>query len=830
MRNARSETRRLGAMTPIPEIQVFLDHPLSKGERVEFDWMPGANTGPGGTGNRVRESSLEDGGEPGLGSLQGDSRGAARAPMDPSVEGLFPILVPGLLASVLLWSGLTAVTMVGRLGFERRRRSTEAFTPVMLSGGSKRMVRRATRHRTEAGKWRRAAALKMLLASGHPRGRALVRHAVSDPDPDIAGAAVKALGDLDTPWAGEQLIAALQGGRYQRSRIAAQLERRTPELGLSLVPLLDDPEPVVRFWGATLLGRCPGVAVEALTGLTRDPDANVRCAAIESLSIRRDVAALGTIRDRLYDEAWFVRVHACRAVGVLGTIEEAPVLATSLANPWWWVRSAAKDALCNFGLPVAGVVIPYLENEDEFARNGAAEVLQNVGFLDSLATTGSDGRLRERIFTAGGPALRDAARIRAAYEADDVASERRRQGCVRMNAEAILRWIVVICFAYLALVYVSYFALAVVGLIENTTRRRESAAEDYDTLATSRFTIPVSVVLAAYNEESAITPTVLSLLAQTYPEFEVIVVNDGSSDGTLACLVREFTLQPYEVFTKRFVQTEPIRAVYRSSTFPNLVVIDKDNGGKADALNAGLNAARFRYICGVDADTVFSKDALLKGMRLVMTDPAHVIGVTSHLSIALDPSKAMADPVGGAGFGKVAPRLPAPRLPARILQQPARLVATRLHALRGRRIPDLAPRCDRRGGGFALGFTCEDIELTFRVHERYLRGGKRYQILCLPDNVGTTEGPDTVRKLVAQRERWQRVINESVWHYRRMLFNRRYKQVGMLGMPYYLLSEVLAPLFELLAFASLLLAVGLASSTGRHSFSPSRCCRSSMDR
>lgn len=379
-----------------------------------------------------------------------------------------------------------------------------------------------------------------------------------------------------------------------------------------------------------------------------------------------------------------------------------------------------------------------------------------------------------------------------------------------MNAEAILRWIVVICFAYLALVYVSYFALAVVGLIENTTRRRESAAEDYDTLATSRFTIPVSVVLAAYNEESAITPTVLSLLAQTYPEFEVIVVNDGSSDGTLACLVREFTLQPYEVFTKRFVQTEPIRAVYRSSTFPNLVVIDKDNGGKADALNAGLNAARFRYICGVDADTVFSKDALLKGMRLVMTDPAHVIGVTSHLSIALDPSKAMADPVGGR-------RLRGKSLLA--YQHLDYLRAFFNNRLGWSRLDFMlcavgAFQIWRRDvieevGGFALGFTCEDIELTFRVHERYLRGGKRYQILCLPDNVGTTEGPDTVRKLVAQRERWQRVINESVWHYRRMLFNRRYKQVGMLGMPYYLLSEVLAPLFELLAFASLLLAVGL---------------------
>lgn len=343
--------------------------------------------------------------------------------MYPSVEGLPPILTLGLLAAILLWSGLTVVTIVGRLGFERRRHSPGVIDPVMPSGRhAKTLIRRASRHRTEAGKWRRAAALRILVVSGHPRGRALVRRALSDPDRDMAGSAIKALGDLGAPWAGEQLIAALGDNLYPRSRIAAQLERLTPALASSLVPLLGDSDPMNRFWGATLLGGAPGVALEPLVALTRDPDANVRCAAIEALSMRHETAGLGAIRLCLYDEFWFVRVHACRAVGALGTIDDAPLLAASLGNPWWWVRSAAKDALCGFGLPVAGAVIPCLENRDAFARNGAAEVLQNVGFVDSLATTGSDGLLRERIFAAGGPALRDAARVRASHEADDVDS------------------------------------------------------------------------------------------------------------------------------------------------------------------------------------------------------------------------------------------------------------------------------------------------------------------------------------------------------------------------------------------------------------------------
>ena len=102
-------------------------------------------------------------------------------------------------------------------------------------------------------------------------------------------------------------------------------------------------------------------------------------------------------------------------------------------------------------------------------------------------------------------------------------------------------------------------------------------------------------------------------------------------------------------------------------------------------------------------------------------------------------------------------------------------------------------------GGYARNFTCEDIELTFRVHEKFRREGRDYEIHCLPDNVGTTEGPDTVRKLVSQRERWQRVINETVWHYRQMWFRPRYGSVGLLGAPFYLFTEVLAPVFEVLA-------------------------------
>ena len=201
---------------------------------------------------------------------------------------------------------------------------------------------------------------------------------------------------------------------------------------------------------------------------------------------------------------------------------------------------------------------------------------------------------------------------------------------------------------------------------------------------------------------------------------------------------------------------------------------------------------------------MFARDALLKGMRLVMTDPAHVIGVTSHLSIALDPARTMADPVGRRRLS---------HRPLLAYQHLDYLRAFFNNRLGWSRLDFMlcavgAFQIWRRDvveevGDSPRGFTCEDIELTFRIHERYLRQGLPYRILCLPDNVGTTEGPDTVRKLVAQRERWQRVIDETVWHTAGCSSTHATRRVGLLGMPYYVLSEVIAPLFELVAFISL---------------------------
>jgi len=373
-----------------------------------------------------------------------------------------------------------------------------------------------------------------------------------------------------------------------------------------------------------------------------------------------------------------------------------------------------------------------------------------------------------------------------------------------MNLGHVLHTTVLVCAGYLVLLYSSYAALTVIGVFENLRRRDEAELEDFETMGESAFTPSVSIVLAGYNEEATIVSAVTSLLALDYPTFEVIVVNDGSSDDTIGRLREAFDLLPVEIAGRRAVPTEPVRAFHRSRSDARLVVVDKENGGKADALNAGLNLSRHRYVCGVDADTVFAPDALLRTMRAFAREPGRVIGLTSYVEIAGNPNVAMSAPPGRRAVDdKLLLRFQCLDYLRAFFNN--RIAWSRLDFMLCAIGVFQVWRRDQleEMGGWSRSFTCEDIELTFRVHQQMRSLGRPYRIVCLPDTVGVTEGPNTMRKLIAQRERWQRVTLETWWAYRRMCFNPRYGAVGMLGMPFYLLSEILAPLFEVATVATI---------------------------
>jgi HEAT repeat protein len=307
---------------------------------------------------------------------------------------------------------LSLTVTLGRVRHDRRRSDRPAAR--LSDREAADLVRRAAgRPRSEWGKWRRVAALGRLASAHHPAVPRLIRPLLEDPDAALSSATIRVLGDLGDDWAIDNLISALKSGHGPRSRIATELERLAPAPGPRLIPLLRNRNALVRFWGATLLRPYPDLAGEQLVVLTWDADANVRAAAAETLGARSGPEVGTALLACLEDAEWPVRVHAARAVGEVVGAVAAPTIARLLADDVWWVRAAAKDALRPLGLDAVPSLLSVLTYEDPAARTGAAEVLQDIGFVDYLVLHDPQSRVLKRIYAAGGWRFRAAAEARA---------------------------------------------------------------------------------------------------------------------------------------------------------------------------------------------------------------------------------------------------------------------------------------------------------------------------------------------------------------------------------------------------------------------------------
>jgi HEAT repeat protein len=340
-----------------------------------------------------------------------DGRGVSDDDDERVNDFVLRIAVVVLLISLPAWIVLSLTVVLGRLRYERMRHAPASET--LSSRAIDRLVRRAAgRPRSEWGRWRRVTALQRLERAHHPAVQRLIRPVLDDPDPRIATAAIRTLGDIGDDWAIDVLLDALRRGYGPRSRVAAELERLAPAPGQRLLTLLRDWNPTVRFWGATLLRPYPDLGEATLIELTWDPDPNVRAAAVETLGTRTGSAVGAALLARLDDGEWFVRVHAARAAGHVLGAEAAPTVTRLLSENRWWVRTAAKDALRGMGVDAVPSLLAVLGHDDEFARNGAAEVLQDIGFVDFLALDDPRSPLLERIYAAGGERFREAAEAR----------------------------------------------------------------------------------------------------------------------------------------------------------------------------------------------------------------------------------------------------------------------------------------------------------------------------------------------------------------------------------------------------------------------------------
>ncbi len=310
------------------------------------------------------------------------------------------------------------------------------------------------------------------------------------------------------------------------------------------------------------------------------------------------------------------------------------------------------------------------------------------------------------------------------------------------------------------------------------------------------FDRPFSVLVPCYNEEVSIVESIRAMLSLDYPEFEVIVCNDGSADRTLERLVDAFQLQPVDVEVERRFPGKPIRAVYFSQVDPRLIVVDKENGGKADAQNTSACFARYPYVCATDADSLLASDSMKRLMRRFVAVP---------------------DMVAAGGVVRLANgcvvrhgQILQARMPRGTLEaiQVVEYFRAFLFGRLGWSEMDIMMiisgafgvfRRDflERVGGWNTKAIGEDMDLVLRMQRQISHDRKPYKIGFVPDPLCWTQAPTTLSDLSAQRDRWQRGLMQCLFGNMDMLFNPRYGSVGFVGFPYFLVFEMFGALIEL---------------------------------
>lgn len=326
----------------------------------------------------------------------------------------------------------------------------------------------------------------------------------------------------------------------------------------------------------------------------------------------------------------------------------------------------------------------------------------------------------------------------------------------------------------------------------------------------------ISIVAPAYNEDMTIVASVKSLLNLKYPNYELIVVNDGSKDETLNKLIDEFRLIRVNYRYTTSLETAPIRGIYRNPSLPKLVVIDKSNGGKADALNAGINVANKEYFCGIDSDSLLEPESLLRVASLTLDEssetpalggnvfPINGCKVDNGLITTIQlPKKHLARfqtieymrafMIGRMGWEQLKSLL---------------IISGAFGLFRKERIIGIGGYMTARGK-YHKDTVGEDMELVVRISRLMHEMGLRFKVLYAYNANCWTQVPEDLKSLKGQRYRWQRGLIDIMFFHKTMIFNPRYKSTGMLAMPYYLFFETFGPMIEAQGYAMVICAAFL---------------------
>lgn len=352
---------------------------------------------------------------------------------------------------------------------------------------------------------------------------------------------------------------------------------------------------------------------------------------------------------------------------------------------------------------------------------------------------------------------------------------------------------------YVVIVSIANMLQMMISMIYTPAYLRKARFADMKRFSESANIIPLSILVPAYNEEPVIVDSIKTLLNLNYSTYEVIVINDGSDDGTLNAILDAFGLKRIACPVRTALTTGEVYAVYYNPEYPMLRLIDKKNGGKADALNAGINLSRYPYFASVDADSLLDEDALIR-IAMPFMEYKYTVAVGGIVRVANGSRIENGKLASLALPGNIMARFQINEyfrafLVGRVgwsLINSLLIISGAFGAFQKSFVIEV--------GGYTTGTIGEDMELVLKLH-RHMRSKKyKYRISFLPDPICWTQVPESIKNLYGQRRRWHIGLMDSLWRSRDMFLNPRYGTMGVLAMPYYFFFELLGPVVEGLGF------------------------------
>ncbi|MFA9557500.1 glycosyltransferase family 2 protein [Evansella sp. AB-rgal1] len=360
---------------------------------------------------------------------------------------------------------------------------------------------------------------------------------------------------------------------------------------------------------------------------------------------------------------------------------------------------------------------------------------------------------------------------------------------------------------YLFIIIFIYSAFFLLSIRKIWLEKDLDPHEPIEDVMESSDTYPLSIIVPAYNEEVGIVPTVQSLLSINYPEYEILVIDDGSKDKTSEKMIEHYKMVPSQRAVRNHIESKKLLELYQSTTNPSVFLARKENGGKADSLNCGINISKYPYFCAMDADSIIERNALIKTMKPILDSNGQVIVTGGTIRVANGCS------INRGSIEKV--RLPNnPLVIMQVIDYLRAFLIGRISMSRYNWLLIISgafgvfhKQWVIKAGGYRTSTVGEDMELIVRLHRLLKESNSTDRIEYIADPVCWTEVPSDISILRKQRRRWHQGLTETIFLHRKMMFNPKYKGIGTISYPYYVFVEWLGPVVEFLGYIIFIIGI-----------------------